>query len=202
MTRLQKLPFDRLSWQNFERLCFRLASRNDQAEDWQRYGRPGQAQSGIDIFVRRADGRYDVWQCKHYRRCGPAQVREAASIFMAGESGLDDVAVQKEVEEQRRHLPALGVVFMAKGGDRLSEELKTHPDIVDDFFGREWVRAVCGEDAVEIPSPNAPEARRRGRSTPPRLPPPFLQRIFHGSGPGVRRHADSTWGSPGATAPP
>ena len=31
---------------------------------------------------------------------------------------------------------------------QISERLKDHPDLVDDFFGREWVRTFCGEEAV------------------------------------------------------
>ncbi|MDA0739632.1 MAG: NACHT domain-containing protein [Nitrospirae bacterium] len=32
---------------------------------------------------------------------------------------------------------------------QLSERLKEHPDLVDDFFGREWVREFCGHDVAE-----------------------------------------------------
>ena len=33
--------------------------------------------------------------------------------------------------------------------NRLSELLKPYPELVDDFFGREWVKAFCGAEAAE-----------------------------------------------------
>ena len=32
---------------------------------------------------------------------------------------------------------------------RISELLKAHPELVDDFFGREWVKALCGVEVAE-----------------------------------------------------
>src|SRR4030067_3216433 len=83
--RKQELPLNELSWKDFERLCFRLAGRGQQAEHWQRYGRQGQAQGGMDIFVRRTDGKYDVWQCKRYQRFTAPEVVDAVDMFVAGE---------------------------------------------------------------------------------------------------------------------
>jgi len=56
-----------LSWENIERLCYRLAHRVDDVEDVQFYGVNGQAQDGIDLYVRSMDGEYETWQCKRYR---------------------------------------------------------------------------------------------------------------------------------------
>lgn len=46
-TRLQDLPVEKLTWENFERLCLRLSGKNAEAESWECYGRKGQAQAGI-----------------------------------------------------------------------------------------------------------------------------------------------------------
>jgi hypothetical protein len=35
ITRLQALPFDRLTWENFERLCFRVVQREADVEHCQ-----------------------------------------------------------------------------------------------------------------------------------------------------------------------
>ena len=83
-TRDQELPFHGLTWQNFERLCYRLAGHSNQAESWQRYGRQGQAQGGIDIFVRRSDDHYDVWQCKCYRKFVTGKIKDTVQQFLAG----------------------------------------------------------------------------------------------------------------------
>ena len=55
-TRLQVLPFGELEWDNFERLCYRLARLTGDVEQWAAlYGGRGQKQDGIDIYVRRPD---------------------------------------------------------------------------------------------------------------------------------------------------
>jgi hypothetical protein len=46
---LQELPFDQLSWENFERLCLRLARTSADVEDCRLYGTAGQSQGGIDL---------------------------------------------------------------------------------------------------------------------------------------------------------
>ena len=62
----QVLPFGELTWENFERLCHRLASQDDEVEHSARYGLAGQTQQGIDIFARKKNGKYDTWQAKRY----------------------------------------------------------------------------------------------------------------------------------------
>jgi hypothetical protein len=56
ITRPQELPFDRLTWENFERLCFRLVQREADVEHCQIYGERGQDQQGIDIYARSHSG--------------------------------------------------------------------------------------------------------------------------------------------------
>jgi hypothetical protein len=59
----QELPFDQLSWQNFERLCLKLAATDGDAESYRLYGTEGQEQAGIDIYVRRKlTTKYATWQ--------------------------------------------------------------------------------------------------------------------------------------------
>ena len=64
-TRTQTLPFDQLTWQDFEKLCHRLVRTGSSVENCQQYGVPGEAQSGIDIFARiKGAAKYAVYQCK------------------------------------------------------------------------------------------------------------------------------------------
>lgn len=196
-TRLQTLPLAQLSWENFERLCFRLASRAGDAEYWQLYGTPGQKQDGIDIYVRLRSGRYHTWQCKHYETFGVANISKAVDEFLAGkwrastdtfflcvQASLADTKLQDEIEQQAKRLrgelhtssagplsdaqsalPALAVetsdgapattshasnpiTFIPLDGPALSECLRQYPKIVFEFFGPEWVRKFCGEDAA------------------------------------------------------
>jgi hypothetical protein len=58
------LPFHELVWEDFERLCFRLAGRHGDPERVALFGTKGQAQSGIDIYSRLPDTTYATYQCK------------------------------------------------------------------------------------------------------------------------------------------
>jgi hypothetical protein len=156
-TVVQELPFGELTWENFERLCNRLAGNADQIEDYARYGRPGQGQQGIDIYARKRNGKYDVWQAKRYESFSASELTKAVDAFMEGEwrdkteclylavqASLNDVKVQNEAETQAVRLRAEGITFIPLGGDKLSERLREHPAIVLDFFGREWAKAFFG----------------------------------------------------------
>ena len=45
-TRVQCLPMGELSWENFERLCYRLVGQQSEVEHCARYGVQGEAQEG------------------------------------------------------------------------------------------------------------------------------------------------------------
>src|SRR4051794_10804393 len=52
VTRPAALPFHELSWENFERLCYRLAQKDGEVEKVWAYGAQGHEQLGIDVLVR------------------------------------------------------------------------------------------------------------------------------------------------------
>ncbi|MDP3670874.1 MAG: NACHT domain-containing protein [Telluria sp.] len=158
-TRVQMLPFDALSWENFERLCHRLTALDGDVEHCARYGRQGDAQEGIDIFARQADGRYHCLQAKRHRNFGVAKLRDAVELFLAGswaaraacftitvQAPLRSTEVQEEIERQAVRLTARGIAFAALDGEDLTDRLRGHPVLVDDFFGRSWVAALLGQD--------------------------------------------------------
>ena len=162
-TKLQTLPLNELSWDYFQRLCARLAQRCGNVERCQEYGPPGQKQEGIDIYVRSLESsRYSVWQCKRYRKFSPSLVEGAVSDFLDGSwaSKTDEfvlaltVSTEKTnlveaIEAQGDRLRKQNIRFLPLGITQISERLKDHPDLVDDFFGREWVRIFCGEEAAD-----------------------------------------------------
>jgi hypothetical protein len=89
LTRPQVLPFDELSWDDFERLCLRLAQSEATIEHCQLYGLVGQDQAGIDLYARRmAQATYVVYQCKRQRRFGPAKIKHAVDRFLEGRARL------------------------------------------------------------------------------------------------------------------
>ena len=160
-TRVAQLPYDQLSWQDFERLVFRLASQNADVEYCAPYGRPGQAQDGIDVYGRLAGGGHICWQAKNRKNVGPSDIEKAVEDFLKGKwrssakrfvycvrASLADTALQDTIEEQATRLLQKGIVFEGVNGIQLSEKLRSHLEIVDDFFGRNWLVAFAGEDAA------------------------------------------------------
>jgi energy-coupling factor transporter ATP-binding protein EcfA2 len=164
-TRAQRLPFEDLSWENFERLCLRLVATDARVERCARYGASGEAQQGIDVFARKRDGAYSCLQAKRQKAFGPAKVRDAVDLFLGGtwagrsnefllavQADMGTTAVQEEIERQAIRLLSAGTTFAVLDGEALTVALRAHPTLVDDFFGRAWVEALLGPD----------EARRLG----------------------------------------
>jgi hypothetical protein len=180
-TRIQVLPLEKLTWENLERLCYRLAWKSGDVSDCRRYGVSGQNQQGIDIYVRRiSDRSFSTWQCKRYIEFTPAEIVKAVDEFLKNDwarrstvfnlavtVSLSPTALADAVEEQAKRCRESGIEFVPLDADHLSCLLKEHPDLVDDFFGRPWVEAVCGSDSAQrlsgrrLNKQQRVEARRR-----------------------------------------
>ncbi len=161
-TRIQELPFEQLSWQNFERLVYRLARENSDVVYCARYGRSGQAQSGIDVYARLSGGGHVCWQARNRKDIDAADIEKAVDDFLKGKwvataerfvlcfrASLADTGVQDAIESQAARLDGKGIVFEGVDGTQLSERLRSQPEIVDDFFGRNWLVAFASKDVVE-----------------------------------------------------
>lgn len=161
-TRVQELDFGTLTWANFEKLCFQLASLEADVEHCQIYGTPGQDQEGIDIYARmKTNGSYTVYQCKRENKFTASKIEKAVKTFSNDEwadkaktfvlctkESLVETKRAKEVERQRDELKKKEIAFVIWDSIQLSKKLKKIPELVDDFFSREWVRVFCGEDAA------------------------------------------------------
>lgn len=161
-TRTRQLPFRELSWKNFENLCLDLISEEYEVEHCQVYGTPGQSQEGIDIYAKKHyEGKFTVYQCKRVKKFGPSKIKDAVSKFLQGDwvdksnkfvlcasEGFDSTVLADEVEVQRLILEKKGIKFDTWDKYKLSSKLKQCPKIVDDFFGREWVKVFCGIEAA------------------------------------------------------
>jgi hypothetical protein len=155
------LPLHQLSFENFQRLSVRLLEAGDSSLRCREYGLAGQKQQGIDIYAR-LPGRMkdEMWQCKRrYESITAATIHNAAREFMAGElvdeaerfviatSALtEDVKLLDAERKIAQELNHLGIDFELLGRVQLSARLEGHPQIIDDFFGREWVQSVCGSE--------------------------------------------------------
>ena len=156
--RISALPRDKLSWTDFERLVFRLARKDPDVVYCAPYGRRGQAQDGIDICARLIGGGHNCWQAKNRKDVGTSDIEKAVDDFLEGKwaesakrflfcvrAGLADTVVQDMIEAQAARLHDDGIVFEGVDGTQLSEKLRSHPEIVQDFFGRSWLVAFAGE---------------------------------------------------------
>lgn len=161
-TRIQLLPFGELSWENFERLCHRLTALDGDIEHCARYGQQGEAQEGIDIFARQKDSFYHCLQAKRHRDFGPNKLRNAVDLFLAGrwamssrrftiavQASLGSTKEQNEIERQAERLAEHNIVFELLDGEKLTDRLRHHPVLVDDFFGRLWVCALLGQEVAD-----------------------------------------------------
>ena len=184
-TRAQVLPLASLTWENFERLCYRLAWSMGQVSDCRRYGTQGEDQQGIDLYVlhRPLDQKYTSWQCKRHQKFSTTKLKSAVDDFLAGEWAAktsvfhvvvsDDLSGTKfanAIEKARSKCSARGIEFVPLDESKLSEMLKQYPELVDDFFDRAWVKEFCGDDAVlrlsgrKLPRSSRVRARQRLRN--------------------------------------
>ena len=161
ISRQSELRFGELAWEKFEDLCFRLAELEPNVEHCQFYGTRGQGQAGIDIYTRMTDGKFTTYQCKRENNFTAGKIREAVAEFCRGEwaarsktfvlctkESLKETKRANEIENQRDLLKKKKIRFVVWDSVQLSKKLKKLPDLVDDFFGREWVRLFCGEDVA------------------------------------------------------
>ena len=162
----QGLPFDKLSWKDFERLILRIVRRESDIEDCSLYGTQGQAQDGIDIHAVHRDqtGLRVCYQCKKVAEFGPSEIATAIDKFLSGKwadrvsrfvlcaaVSLQRTQKQDELDRQRQRLAEQGITLYVWDGapsGALSERLKNSPDLVDDFFGRPWVERFNGKEAA------------------------------------------------------
>ena len=110
-TRVPELPCDQLSWQDFERLVFRLARKNSDVVYFARHGRSGQAQHGIDVYARLAGGGHICWQVRNRKDVATSDIETADDDYLEGKwiasterfvfcvrASLADIALQDMIE--------------------------------------------------------------------------------------------------------
>jgi len=162
VTRQQTLPLQELLWENFERLCLRLARLNGDVEHCRLYGTRGQKQQGIDLYARRTSSeKYRAYQCKRYEQFTAGDIKDAVKKFRKGKwfkrcshfflcTSASSVRTQQaeEYEVQRSALRAEGIDFVIWDCEEISALLKNQAAAVDDFFGRAWVDEFCGHSSL------------------------------------------------------
>jgi hypothetical protein len=155
------LPLEQMPWEDFEKLCLRMVEfveRFDRS-DCEIFGRKGQKQDGIDIYALRDNGKYHSFQCKKYKSISSSDLNNIFSEFQDGEwynksekffictsANFDDIHLQKKYEELKKIHSNNGIRVEKWDFTTINRILKTHPQIVYDFFGSEWCKRFCGEE--------------------------------------------------------
>ncbi len=166
-TRVQTLPYHKLTWENFERLILRVVRREVTVSHCWTYGVRGQKQYGLDILadLGGAPDKYACYQCKRVEKLSDSDIAETVGEFLQGKWAnktkrfvlctslqLTETQHVDEISKQRNVLAAKGIEFETWDGSeagQLSERLKNYPDLVDDFFLRDWVCLFNGQDAAD-----------------------------------------------------
>ena len=169
-TRSALLPLGELAWEDFERLCLRLVELEATPVHVGLYGARGQAQAGIDIFARGTvplgtvppTRQYLCLQARRVKRVTKSRLGKAVDKFLDGKwapvsrmfvyatsASTQSTALVDEIEALAARLAERSIEFVVWDREEISNRLKGHAELVDDFFGRAWVREFCGDDAAE-----------------------------------------------------
>lgn len=154
-----ELPIGELSWEDFEKLCLRIVQIDYSINDCDIYGIKGDKQDGIDIYADRLDSTYECYQCKNYQKVIPSTLDSALKTFMEGNwfnksyrfvfctnYPLSSKSLADKCIEIKKLLEKHNIQFEKWDNVQISRVLKEHPQIVYDFFGREWVKSFNGEE--------------------------------------------------------
>ncbi|MGG4402030.1 tetratricopeptide repeat protein [Paenibacillus amylolyticus] len=156
-TKIQELPFSKLTWENFEKLCLKLILLDSDILHCQQYGNRGQEQSGIDLYAyEKSENSYKVYQCKKVKKLGSGKIKEAVNKFLENEwagkahcfvlctsESMTSKARADEIAIQRDKLTNMNIEFQIWDSNKLSIMLKKIPSLVEDFFGIKWVDSFC-----------------------------------------------------------
>ncbi|MFI1518796.1 hypothetical protein [Kitasatospora cineracea] len=178
--KLDLLPFNDLSWEDFERLQWRVMRDVKGLRHAQLYGDRGQVQKGLDIVALAPDGTGFALQSKKYKRFGASDIKAAVKKFLTTTRPftvdafiigvarpVKSTAAVDELAVQRRALQAINLELW--DAQELSYLLRDRPDIVIEYFGMPTAEAFCLPfklDTPPVPAANAVAVREALARTP------------------------------------
>ncbi|RAO15034.1 hypothetical protein GUI43_02014 [Micromonospora noduli] len=180
LRKLESLPLDQLTWENFERIQWRVMRDVEGLRHAQIYGERGQSQYGLDVVALAPDGVGVALQSKRYKRFGPAELEAAVTKFRSTSRpfhvGRLIIGVSREVTSTRvvEDLAKFRAEFHPITLDlwdrqELSRLLRGAPEIVIEFFGLPTAEAFCLPfelEPVRVPTADAVAIREALARTP------------------------------------
>lgn len=133
------------------------------------YGHTGQAQHGIDVYARDQlvlgeppkPRRYVSLQARRTKTVRGSRLRKSVETFLGGRwsevsrkfvyatsASTKSNHLVNEIEKIVTQLVEQFIEFEVWDKESISRRLKDHPEIVDEFFGRQWVNLYCGRAAA------------------------------------------------------
>lgn len=154
-----------MGWEPFERLVLGMARTLDGAYAVHRYGKPGQAQHGLDVVAFLHGRAPSVYQAKHWQEFGAADLEDAVERYVqpkrpfdadrivvaVATEARDTATIEKLAELNNRHTD---MTIELWDRQEISDRLRPQLRLVTTFFGEATAAAFC------VPTP------------PPTLPPP------------------------------
>ncbi|WP_157082998.1 hypothetical protein [Novosphingobium lentum] len=164
-------PLERYDWQQLERLTESLLAHEPGVVTASQYGTAGQTQYGIDTKAELRSGGCDVASCKKYTEIATGHLAEWSSAFLNHwesrwkSKGVRrfilvttaDIAPTKVIDAadtERARFNALEVGYELWGQPQLIEKMRSHPGIVAQFIGSNWVEIICGTTQREALLPD------------------------------------------------
>jgi hypothetical protein len=152
-----------MPWPAFEKLVVDLAQKLDGAFEARRYGRPGQAQHGLDVVGFFAEEMPSVYQAKRRQQFDADDFENAVKLYAEGRRPFDanrvvvavasevlDTAVTERLHKLRQDFPDFTIELWDRA--RISDLLRHQAQIVTRFFGLATRDAFCiTEPTVELP---------------------------------------------------
>ena len=143
-----------MGWEPFERLVLHMARTLDGAHGVRRYGKPGQAQHGLDVVGFFADRAPSVYQAKDWQQFGAADLETAVELYASGRrpfdagrivvvvgtEARDTKTVEKLADLIKRH-PEIQIELWDR--QEISDRLRNQPQLVTTHFGPATAAAFC-----------------------------------------------------------
>ncbi len=143
-----------MGWVPFERLVLAMARGLDGGYDARRYGRPGQAQHGLDAVAFFAVRSPSVYEAKHWQAFGASDLENAVERYAGGRrpfgadriviavaSEVRDTAAIEKLAELRKKHPDIQIELWDR--QEISDRLRNQPRLVTTHFGAATAAAFC-----------------------------------------------------------
>lgn len=148
------LPFQGLSWDQFERVCQDIV-RSQGFQQVNGYGRPGQSQHGIDFRGIAPSGERFAFQAKRVEEFAPPDLRKTVEVFARGRfcNRFDTFVIctsadcaDAKLQDEFAHLQSVhDFSIQIWGSSELTYRLRGNRNLVLTYFGQAWVNRFFAE---------------------------------------------------------